>query len=109
MFLGKALINLMQNMVACLPKMRAEYEKQARLKREQELENLVRSKGEFQINLDATQVFDPYDPPVFSGFGGPPKQAKRPSPLGALSRAQVQQLFMKHSFEVKLHFTRLFN
>ncbi|KAI9284047.1 hypothetical protein BC943DRAFT_91242 [Umbelopsis sp. AD052] len=82
--------------------MRAEYEKQARLKREQDLENLVRSKGEFQVNLDATQVFDPYEPPVFSGFGGPPKQAKRSSPLGALSRAQVQQLFMKHSFETQV-------
>jgi DnaJ family protein C protein 11 len=80
--------------------MRAEYEKQARLKKEQELENLVRSKGEFQINLNASQVFDPYDPPVLHGFG----QAKKPrhkSPFDVLARAQVQQLFMKHSFEVR--------
>ncbi|KAH8554416.1 hypothetical protein BGW37DRAFT_421450 [Umbelopsis sp. PMI_123] len=82
--------------------MRAEYENQARLKREQELENLVRSKGDFQISLNATQVFDPYEPPVLSGFGAQPKQAKRTNPLGALSRAQVQQLLMKHSFETQV-------
>lgn len=82
--------------------MRAEYEKQARLKREQDLENLVRSKGEFQVNVNATQVFDPYDPPVLHGFGAQPKKTKR-SPLDVLARAQVQQLFMKHSFEVCMH------
>lgn len=78
--------------------MRAEYEKQAKLKREQDLENLVRSKGEFQINLDATRVFDPYEAPVLHGFGAQPKKAK--GPMSVLARAQVQQLFMKHSFEV---------
>ncbi|GAB5588185.1 hypothetical protein Unana1_03085 [Umbelopsis nana] len=81
--------------------MRAEYEKQARLKREQDLENLVRSKGEFQVNVNATQVFDPYDPPVLHGFGAQPKKTKR-SPLDVLARAQVQQLFMKHSFETQV-------
>ncbi|RUS29025.1 hypothetical protein BC938DRAFT_481156 [Jimgerdemannia flammicorona] len=96
--------------------MRAEFEQQARLKKEQELENLVQSKvlltsacllefssacmadalvtpalscfkGEFHVNVDASQVFDPYEVPtdVFS----------------SLARTEVQQLYMKHSFQTQ--------
>lgn len=82
--------------------MRDEYEKKARQKREQDLENLVRSRGEFQMTVDATQVFDNYEPPVFAGFGQQIQPAKKRNPIvHALSKAQTQQLFMRHSFEVK--------
>lgn len=81
--------------------MREEYEKKARQKREQDLENLVRSRGEFQLTLDATQVFDPYEPPVFVGFGQQIQPTKKKNAIvHALSKAQTQQLFMRHSFEV---------
>lgn len=81
--------------------MREEYEKKARQKREQDLENLVRSRGEFQLTLDATQVFDPYEPPVFAGFGQQIQPTKKRNAIvHALSKAQIQQLFMRHSFEV---------
>jgi DnaJ family protein C protein 11 len=72
----------------------------ARLKREQDLENLVRSKAEFQLTLDATQVFDPYEAPVFVGFGQS-TQPKKKGPLHLVTKAQVQQLFMRSSFEVR--------
>lgn len=80
--------------------MREEYEKNARQKRELDLENLVRSKAEFQLTMDATQVFDPYEPPVFVGFGQTAAPKKK-GPLHAISKAQVQQLFMRSSFEVR--------
>jgi hypothetical protein len=54
------------------------------------------------LTLDATQVFDPYDPPVFAGFGQAVPQPRKKGPLRALTKAQVQQLFMRHSFEVKI-------
>lgn len=83
--------------------LREEYEKQARLKREQQLENLVRSRGEFQINLDASPVFDPYEPPIIPAFAArqPTKPARR-SIFQPLTRVQVHQLFMRHSFEVRI-------
>lgn len=87
--------------------LREEYEKQAKRKREQELENLVRSRSEYQLTLDATQVFDPYEPPAFAGFGGNTvvKPRKRRMPWDRIVKAQVQQLFMRHSFQV--HFTKI--
>ncbi|KAI8339624.1 hypothetical protein BC941DRAFT_420998 [Chlamydoabsidia padenii] len=82
--------------------LQAEYEKQARLKREQDLDNLVRSRGEVQLSVDATQIFDPYEPPVFQSFGQPTITPKKKGPLHALTKGQVQQLFMRHSFETQL-------
>lgn len=83
--------------------LREEYEKQARIKREQQLENLVRSRAEFQVNLDASPVFDPYEPPIIPAFAArqPPKSARR-NIFQPLTRLQVQQLFMRHSFEVQI-------
>ncbi|KAI8344753.1 hypothetical protein BC941DRAFT_409532 [Chlamydoabsidia padenii] len=82
--------------------LQAEYEKQARLKREKDLDNLVRSRGEVQLSLDATQIFDPYEPPVFQSFGQPTITPRKKGPLHALTKGQVQQLFMRHSFETQL-------
>ncbi|CAO3597571.1 unnamed protein product [Absidia cylindrospora] len=82
--------------------LQAEYEKQARLKREQDLDNMVRSRGEVNLGIDATQIFDPYEPPVFSSFNQPGLAPKKKGPLHALTNGQVQQLFMRHSFETQL-------
>ncbi|KAI9496675.1 hypothetical protein BDB00DRAFT_808296 [Zychaea mexicana] len=82
--------------------MREEYEKKARLQREQDLDSLVRSRGEVQISVDASSVFDPYEPPVFAGFGQPMAPPKKKGPLHALTKAQLQQLFMRHSFEAQI-------
>ncbi|RUS23257.1 hypothetical protein BC937DRAFT_89727 [Endogone sp. FLAS-F59071] len=77
--------------------MRAEYEHQARLKREQELENLVRSKGEFHVNVDASPVFDPYEGPTSSS-----SHRRLRGLTSSLARTEIQQLYMKHSFETQL-------
>ncbi|KAI9268335.1 hypothetical protein BDA99DRAFT_435537 [Phascolomyces articulosus] len=82
--------------------MQEEYEKKARLQREQELDSLVRSRGEVQISVNAAGVFDPYEPPVFTGFGQPMEPPKKKGPFHALSKTQLQQLFMRHSFETQL-------
>lgn len=81
--------------------MREEYEKKARQQREQDLENLVRSKSEYQLTFDATQILDPYEPPVFAGFGQQPIQPKKKGPFHVLTKGQAKQLFMRHSFEVR--------
>ncbi|PHZ09606.1 DnaJ-domain-containing protein [Rhizopus microsporus ATCC 52813] len=81
--------------------LREEYEKQAKQKREQELENLVRSRSDLQLTLDASQVFDPYEPPAFAGLGSMPAK-RRHGPLKRISQTQVQQLFMRHSFQTQI-------
>ncbi|KAI9261706.1 hypothetical protein BY458DRAFT_251653 [Sporodiniella umbellata] len=82
--------------------LRDEYEKQAKRKREQDLENLVRSVSEYQLTLDASQVLDTYEPPAFTGFGGDPVKPKRKMPWSKLAKTQVQQLFMRHSFQTQI-------
>ncbi|OZJ06975.1 hypothetical protein BZG36_00249 [Bifiguratus adelaidae] len=79
--------------------MRKEYEAQARAKREAQVENLVRSKGEFQLSVDATQVFNPYEMPAFGGII-PPKK-RQGNVLDAFSRVELSQLTMRHSFETQ--------
>ncbi|CAO3677610.1 unnamed protein product [Rhizopus stolonifer] len=81
--------------------LREEYEKQAKRKKEQELESLVRSRSEYQLTLDASQVLYPYEPPAFTGFGQPAKK-KRAMPWDRFTKTQVQQMFMRHSFQTQI-------
>ncbi|ORX51344.1 DnaJ-domain-containing protein [Hesseltinella vesiculosa] len=81
--------------------LQAEYEKKARLKREKDLENLVRSKDEVQLALDVTQILDPYEPPVFNTFGQPGMTIKK-SRFHRLTKGQLQQLYLRHTFESEL-------
>ncbi|KAL0093828.1 hypothetical protein F4703DRAFT_1831829 [Phycomyces blakesleeanus] len=80
--------------------MMAEFEKKERLRREKELESLVRAHNDFTLRLDATQILDPYDPPVFTF--GQPTQVRKKHPLEFLTRGRVEQLFMRHSFETQI-------
>ncbi|CAO3623679.1 unnamed protein product [Cunninghamella blakesleeana] len=82
--------------------LQAEYEKKARQKREQDLENLIRSRNEVEVSFNAAAIFDPYEPPVFSTFGQPALAPKKKNPLHFLTKGQVQHLFMRHSFETEL-------
>ncbi|RIB26502.1 hypothetical protein C2G38_2012505 [Gigaspora rosea] len=75
--------------------LREEFEKQAKLKKEHEMENLVKSKGDFQLSIDATQLFDPYDS-VSS------RRKNISSPSSIFENIEVTQLFLKHSFETQL-------
>jgi len=76
--------------------LREEFERQTRLKKEQEVENMVKSKGDIQLSIDATQVFDPYDSKSrrnrFSMF----------NIQNISENTEIRQLSMKHSFETQL-------
>ncbi|GBC07248.1 hypothetical protein RclHR1_07330006 [Rhizophagus clarus] len=77
--------------------LREEFERQARLKRQQEVENMVKAKGDIQLSIDATQAFDPYD--------NRSRRSNRFSIFNIqniLENAEVKQLSMKHSFETQL-------
>lgn len=51
--------------------------------------------------MDASQVFDPYEPPAFAGLGSIPAK-RRHGPLKRITQTQVQQLFMRHSFQTQI-------
>jgi DnaJ family protein C protein 11 len=76
----------------------------ARLAKEQqqlELENLVRSRNDITIHVDATRVFEPYQPPPISPFGRTStKKQRTPTIIDSLERADISQLYMKNSFLV---------
>ncbi|CAG8820648.1 12783_t:CDS:10, partial [Gigaspora margarita] len=74
--------------------LREEFEKQAKLKKEHEVENLVKSKGDIQLSIDATQLFDPYDSVSY-------RRKNISSPSSIFENIEVTQLFLKHSFEIK--------
>ncbi|CAG8713832.1 13238_t:CDS:10 [Dentiscutata erythropus] len=75
--------------------LREEFERQAKLKKEHEIENLVKSKGDIQLSIDATQLFDPYD-------GVSHRRENIISPSSIFEKIEITQLFMKHSFETQL-------
>ncbi|KAF8935279.1 hypothetical protein BGZ47_009996 [Haplosporangium gracile] len=74
----------------------------ARLAKEQqqlELENLVRSKNDITIHVDATRVFEYYQPPPISPFGrASTKKQRTPTIIDSLERTEISQLYMKNSF-----------
>ncbi|RHZ76473.1 hypothetical protein Glove_197g58 [Diversispora epigaea] len=76
--------------------LREEFESQNRMKRELEVENLVKSKGDFQLSIDATEAFDPYDK-------GSRRKIRKPdfSLKNYYENIEITQLFMKHSFETQ--------
>ncbi|CAG8595141.1 13121_t:CDS:2, partial [Ambispora leptoticha] len=47
--------------------LREEFQNKARLKKEQEVENIVKPKSDVQISIDASQLFNPYDGPKHDG------------------------------------------
>ncbi|KAG0272941.1 hypothetical protein BGZ95_011273 [Linnemannia exigua] len=74
----------------------------ARLAKEQqqlELENLVRSRNDITIHLDATRVFEYYQPSPISPFGrASAKKQRTPTIIDSLERTEISQLYMKNSF-----------
>lgn len=83
----------------------------ARLAKEQqqlELENLVRSRNDITIHVDATRVFENYQPPPISPFGrASTKKQRTPTVIDSLERTEISQLYMKNSFLVRCQFTDL--
>ncbi|KAI1315551.1 hypothetical protein EDD11_000624 [Mortierella claussenii] len=83
--------------------LREEYARLAREKRGMELENMVRSKNDITINVNATRVFSNHME-VPSPFGGTAyaKKLGNGGVLSALKRTEIMQLYMKNSFETQL-------
>ncbi|KAF9952581.1 hypothetical protein BGZ70_000558 [Mortierella alpina] len=75
---------------------RDDFARLAREKKQLELENLVRSRTDIVINLDASRVFEQYHSP--SPFQSR-KKSSRFSVLDTLGRTEIMQLYMKNSFE----------
>ncbi|KAG0197542.1 hypothetical protein BGX28_008989 [Mortierella sp. GBA30] len=68
----------------------------AREKKQLELENLVRSRSDIVINLNASRVFENYQSPSALRSR---KKSDRFSVLDTLGRTEIMQLYMKNSFE----------
>ncbi|KAG0230083.1 hypothetical protein BGW41_002617 [Actinomortierella wolfii] len=81
--------------------LREEYSRLAREHREQELENLVRSRNDITMQLDMSRVFSHRE--QLSPFAGTHYGKKqKTSILDNLARTEVVQLYMKNSFETQL-------
>lgn len=79
--------------------LRAEMERQARLRQAADAEGLVKSRGEFVASIDASSLFAPTPAPVVTPLRPRPV---RPLTLGErLDRVNCTQLVGKHSFEMQ--------
>ncbi|KAG9303454.1 hypothetical protein G9A89_013781 [Geosiphon pyriformis] len=78
--------------------LREEFQSQLRLKKEQELDSSVKPRSDIQINIDASQLFNPYDGP-----SRPVSRRTRLSFSDILSNIEMTQLFLKHSHEVPIN------
>ncbi|KAF8961780.1 hypothetical protein BGZ46_001294 [Entomortierella lignicola] len=76
-----------------------EFARIAQEKQQLELENLVRSRNDMIINVDASRVFDNYQSPI--PFGLPKQKGRTASILDALGRTDIMQLYMKNSFQTQ--------
>ncbi|WFD35763.1 hypothetical protein MCUN1_002625 [Malassezia cuniculi] len=71
--------------------MRAEFERQARLRQAADAESLVKSRGEFAATVDATSLF------------APPRRNRRPPSLEErLNKVNCVQLMGKHGFDMQV-------
>lgn len=78
--------------------LRAEMERQARLRQAADAESLVRSRGEFSAMIDASSLFVPAQPQLVS----PLRPRAAPLTLSdRLDRVNCTQLVGKHSFEMQ--------
>ncbi|KAI1316026.1 hypothetical protein EDD11_010489 [Mortierella claussenii] len=76
-----------------------DFERLAREKQQMELENLVRSRNDIVVNLDASRVFDHYQSTL--PYGVTRKTSGVSSVLDALGRTEITHLYMKNSFETQ--------
>lgn len=82
-------------------KMREEYARIIKEKHQMELENLVRSRNEITINVNANRVFEQYHSSVL--FRLPVKKGRFASVLDSLGRTEIMELYMKNLFQVRTH------
>ncbi|CAJ0758634.1 9957_t:CDS:10 [Entrophospora sp. SA101] len=73
-----------------------EFEKKARAQREEDAENLVRSKGDIVLSVDARQLFDSYD---IQRYNIEKKERFKFNDL--FEKIEITQLYLKNSFETQ--------
>ncbi|CAG8463900.1 2826_t:CDS:10 [Paraglomus occultum] len=78
--------------------LREEFERQMRERREKDLDNLVKSRGDIHINIDASQVFSPNNRAYRRNQRLPAYPSR--SSNNIFDNFELKQLFLKHSFEV---------
>ncbi|KAF9433002.1 hypothetical protein BGZ76_010017 [Entomortierella beljakovae] len=78
---------------------RDEYARLAREKQQLELENLVRSRNDITIHLDASRVLEQYQPPSY--LKTPKHKGQTISIFDTLGRTEIMQLYMKNSFQTQ--------
>lgn len=77
--------------------MRAEFERQTRLRQAADAENLVKSKGEFAATVDASSLFAPARMPM------PLRRRQKPDTWNSrLNRVNCTQLVGKHGFDMQV-------
>ncbi|KAG0300187.1 hypothetical protein BGZ98_009376 [Dissophora globulifera] len=77
-----------------------DYARLAEEKQQMELENMVRSRNDIVINLDASRVFHQYHPPTPFGVANT-KKSRTVSILDSLGRTDIGQLYMKNTFQTQ--------
>ncbi|WFD45364.1 hypothetical protein MPSI1_004046 [Malassezia psittaci] len=81
--------------------LRAEMERQARIRQAADAEALVKSRGEFAATIDASSLFAPaVQKPIISPLA-PPRIVAPPSLSDRLEKVNCTQLIGKHSFETQ--------
>ncbi|KAF9192027.1 hypothetical protein BGZ51_006386 [Haplosporangium sp. Z 767] len=76
-----------------------DYARMARERNQLELENLIRSRNDITVNINASRVFEYYQPISPFGVSKTVKKSRYASILDALGRTEIMQLYMKNSFE----------
>ncbi|KAG0251486.1 hypothetical protein BG011_007584 [Mortierella polycephala] len=78
-----------------------DYARLASERNQLELENLIRSRNDITINIDASRVFGYYQPISPFRTSKPVKKGRVASVLDTLGRTEIMQLYMKNSFETQ--------
>ncbi|CAG8588809.1 7182_t:CDS:2, partial [Paraglomus brasilianum] len=81
-------------------KTREEFERQMRERREKDLDNLVKSRGDIHINIDASQVFSPNSRSYRRNQRLPAFPSRGSNNM--FDNFELKQLFLKHSFETQV-------
>ncbi|KAG0054862.1 hypothetical protein BGZ83_010200 [Gryganskiella cystojenkinii] len=79
-----------------------EYARLARETQDMTLENLVRSRNNIVVHLDATNVFHHYEMPLSLRGAGYVQKSQAAEIIESLERTKIMQLFMKNTFETRI-------
>ncbi|GJJ77190.1 DnaJ homolog subfamily C member 11 [Entomortierella parvispora] len=79
-----------------------EYARLARETQDMTLENLVRSRNNIVVHVDASNVFHHYEMPASLRGGNIKQKSQTETVMDSLGRTKIMQLFMKNTFETRI-------